>query len=131
MKLQRKNSNTLKAVTSKINLELTIEELSHLRDLMSVLVPPHCESTLSEELAKASKTEAVEEKLWQKVYNYCKESQLSVDSDAPDFVISMTQHPELSIYKVDTKPLSGKGQSQDNSAQEFELYDILMNKKKI
>jgi hypothetical protein len=132
MKLQRKTNQ--RTQNGNIVLNINKEELAHLRDLMSVLMPPECKNTFSEELARINEIANTEEELWQKIHNLCASNGIPTDDAAPDFVVSIPQHPELTINKLVMNNNEQKNSiNQKDFAREdnLELYDILMNKKKI
>jgi hypothetical protein len=128
MKLQRKQKNN----TILLQLSLSKDELIHIRDIMSVLMPPDCKNTFSEELAQLNNLTDAEENLWQKIHHLCSINNIDTDDRAPDFVVTIPQHPELAIHRLQVNSeekrniLQNNGGTKDDS---LELYDILMNKK--
>lgn len=81
-------------------LRLSMEELVHLRDIMSVLLPPDGSTTLSQSLAQAEKRVMVESKLWDKIVILCKHVDVPMGDDAPDYVIGMAGPPSLRVYQL-------------------------------
>lgn len=91
----RKNSSQTSQETC---LVLTIEELTFLRDLMSLLLPPDGQITAAKVLGQLTESEEQEQSLWHKIYDACENVNLPVGEDAPDYLIAQTMG--LSIYQV-------------------------------
>ena len=70
-----------------ISLKLNVEELTHLRDLFSVLLPQEFKLTLSESLAQLQDKQKLENVLWKKIYNLCKDNTPITDKDADKFAV--------------------------------------------
>lgn len=83
---------------SVIRLTLTKEELTHLRDLMSVVLPPDGERTLSKALSALKKNQVKEGILWKKVVDLCLSNGISVGTDAPDFIVDLSVSPTLDVF---------------------------------
>src|SRR5437868_2704044 len=83
------------------SLTLTAEELLHVRDMMSVILPPDGSVRLSESLAASEKRPVTESKLWSKIVNLCMEAELPVGDSAPDFFVGMTGPLVLGIFQLD------------------------------
>ena len=81
-------------------LELAPSELIHLRDILTIKLPPDLKQTLSESLARVEDRELVEQTLWSKVTDACKEAGLPLENEAPDYVVIMTAPPELNVYPM-------------------------------
>lgn len=81
-------------------LKLTVSELIHLRDLMSVLLPIEMSDTLSLRLAQSTGRELVEPLLWQKVVKACIAANIATDEEAPDFVVAVSSIPAISVFEV-------------------------------
>lgn len=84
-----------KPIRSTTSLELTPEELAHLRDIMSVLISqgtgePH---TVSQVLATMNGAGVAESSLWSKVVAECKLLGLPLGDDAHDFAVTLTNAP--------------------------------------
>jgi hypothetical protein len=90
-----KNANS-----DNIALNLSEKELTHIRDLFSVLLPQEFKITLSESLAITSNNQKTENVLWKKIYNLCKTNNIPTDKDASDFAILPLSQPELGIQQV-------------------------------
>lgn len=83
-------------------LELDRDELKHLRDLMSMILPIEEMQTISNALAAASEVgDQVDENLWRKVHAACVNANIDVDEDAPDYVIAPTANPTLGVFRVE------------------------------
>jgi len=92
----KKKNNSAKSIT----LKLTSNELVHVRDLFSILMPQNYVLTLSESLATQNDTEKLENKLWTKIYNLCKCNNISIDKDADDFAVMIANQPQLEIQRI-------------------------------
>ena len=82
------------------DLNLTKFELLHLRDLMSVLLPPDGGQTLSEALASVEERSLIESMLWDKLSKLCKTAKLPVDAEAPDYIVAPVSAPPMGIFQV-------------------------------
>lgn len=82
------------------DLRLTVHELTHVRDLLSVLLPPTGTHTISEALAAVNDKTFIETKLWQKVASLCKEADIATAEDAPDYVVVPIAPPTLGVLPV-------------------------------
>lgn len=96
-------------------LRLTKFELVHLRDLFSVALPPEMKETLSQRLAQSQDRLLVESKLWQKVAKTCKEAELPMDDDAPDFIVSASAAPPISVFELAQEPASDEECNNEES----------------
>lgn len=85
---------------STFELSLTKFELLHLRDLMSVLLPPDGAQTLSQSLASIEDRSLVESMLWDKVSNLCKQAKLPLDAEAPDYIVAPIAPPPMGVFQV-------------------------------
>lgn len=85
------------ATIESYQLTLTRAELSHLRDLLSVVLPPDGELTISAVLAEVngSQSDAV---LWSKIWNLCITAKLPVGDEAPNFAVAPAGPQELSVF---------------------------------
>jgi hypothetical protein len=99
------------------SLTLTKFELLHLRDIMSVLLPPDGQQTLSQCLAEAEGRSLIESLLWSKVLEACGEAGLPVDAEAPDYIIAPTSSPTLGVFHVN--------HDMDDSSQSVETQGFL------
>lgn len=80
-----------------INLSFSKTELVHLRDLMSIVLPPEGALTVSKDLARKEGREIQENSLFEKVYYACVENELPVGDDAPDYFVNMNFVPEMEV----------------------------------
>lgn len=87
-------------------LQLTAEELLHIRDMMSIILPPDGSVRLSETLASAEKRQLSESKLWSKIVSLCIEADLPVGDAAPDFFVGMTGPLVLGVFQLDKNATS-------------------------
>lgn len=72
-----------------IKLELTPQELVHLRDLFSITLPDG-ERTVSSCLAAITKRQTREGILWKKISTTCKQNSIPVGPEAPDFILGVS-----------------------------------------
>lgn len=98
---------------SIFELKLTKFELLHLRDLMSVLLPPDGSQTLSQVLASVEERNLIESMLWEKVSSLCNDAGLPLDSAAPDYIIAPLSPPALGVFQVN-QDLSTQEQSKNS-----------------
>lgn len=94
------------------NLSLTKYELLHVRDLLSVLLPPDGHQTLSQSLAESEGRSIIESMLWTKVTGLCEEAGLPTGDEAPDYIIAPTSTPALGVFH-----LNQEGESQEQGAE--------------
>ena len=83
-----------------ISLNLSKEELTHIRDLFSIFLPQEFKLTLSESLATSQNKQKTENTLWKKIYNLCKTNNIPTDKDASDFAVLPLAQPELCVQQV-------------------------------
>lgn len=79
-------------------LRLTRSEVAHLRDLFSIVLPPDVKKTLSQHLAELEDRVFVEEKLWDKVSNICKDADVPLDDEAPDYIVAPMGPPPMGVF---------------------------------
>ena len=91
-------------------LKLSKQELLHLRDIFSVLLPPDMKLTVSQSLAASQGRHLVETKLWNKISSLCSEAEIPVGDEAPDFVITLTSPPSLGVFEMITDQDDGVDQ---------------------
>lgn len=103
------------------NLRLTKYELTHIRDLFSVMLPTEMKTTASQHLAKCQNRSLVEARLWQKLAQACIEAELPMGDDAPDFVISVAGPPSLGVFEVAHDP--SPPQQDDEHPQGGSFFD--------
>lgn len=85
---------------STFDLNLTKFELLHLRDLMSILLPPDGAETVSKSLAAAEDRLLIESMLWDKLCKLCKQAKLPMETEAPDYIIAPTSPPPMGVFQV-------------------------------
>ena len=98
-KAKKKGSKTKKVKT--IRLEVTPQELVHIRDLMSVALPPDGERTVSSCLALITKRQVKEGILWKKVATACKKNKLPIGEAAPDFFLDLCA-PVIDVFPANS-----------------------------
>lgn len=82
------------------SLKLSKSELTHLRDLFSVLLPADMKATVSQALAANQGKHLLESKLWNKVVQLCNEAQIPMGDEAPDFIVSISSPPSLNVFEL-------------------------------
>ena len=108
------SASTVKAATSSerslptkkirsFEVKLTAEEVTHLRDLMSIMLPPDGSTTLSQSLANAEGRPMQESKLWSKIVAVCKLADIPTDNEAPDYAVGIVGAPTLAVYPLQLK----------------------------
>ena len=85
-------------------LRLTKFELLHVRDLLSVALPPDVKKTLSQALAELENRILVETSLWNKVSDLCEVAGLPTGDDAPDYVVAPSSAPPLDVFQLASEP---------------------------
>lgn len=85
-------------------LRLTKFELLHIRDLMSVLLPPDAKQTLSQAMAFLENRQMVESVLWKKVVVACQAAELPTGDDAPDYIIAPVSSPPIGVFQLAHEP---------------------------
>lgn len=81
-----------------IRLTLTRDELIHLRDLMSVVLPPNGDKTVSSALSSLTKNQVKEGILWNKIIDLCVKNKIEIGSDAPDFYLDFAVPPSIGVF---------------------------------
>lgn len=81
-------------------LHLNAAQIEHVRDLLSVVINPSTNATVSEHLAKFNKRSADERNLWDAIVQLCEKAKLTSGDTAPDYVIAVAP-PEVGILKID------------------------------
>lgn len=94
------NKEALLKPKKTFTLKLSLVELVHLRDLFSVALPVDLKTTVSQSLASGLGRQLVETKLWNKIATLCKEGNIPLDDEAPDFIVTATAPPELGVFEV-------------------------------
>jgi len=104
--------------TFRVNL--TRNELIHLRDVFSVTVPLDRDSTVSQMLATATNRSIVESGVWHKIATACVRAEIPVGDSAPDYVVVSVAQPQLNVMQVASEPVSVSSDEitqHDNSAE--------------
>jgi hypothetical protein len=96
-----------------VSVRFTKFELLHLRDLFSVALPPEMKDTLSQRLAQSQDRSLVESKLWQKIASACREVDLPMDDDAPDFVVAASGAPPIGVFELAHEPASEEDEDDE------------------
>lgn len=119
-----------KAVTAKVKVAKTFElnltkfELLHLRDLLSVALPPEGRVTVSQALAKLENRPLIESYLWNKVSDACISADLPMDSSAPDYVVAPSGAPPLGVFQLAQEEASDSSDDDASSIFEDEEDDL-------
>ena len=90
--------------TKTYEIKLTKFELLHLRDLFSIMMPPHAKKTVSQGLAEIENRSHVEQMLWNKISESCEEAGLPLADEAPDYIIAPTTTPSLGVFQISSDP---------------------------
>ena len=80
-------------------LQLNVHELTHLRDLMSLLLPS-ADRTASQSLAISENRLTEEHTLWSKVSDLCQKMGIPIGLMAPDYVIALTSPLVTDVLRV-------------------------------
>jgi len=102
-----------------VQVTLTKYELLHLRDLMSITLPPDGSHTVSSSLAATENRQFVESILWKKISEACMQAGLPVGEEAPDYIVSPTGMTPLGVFQVSSDPMG----SQENYADDEDDED--------
>jgi len=111
-------------------LRLTRFELLHLRDLMTVVLPPEGKQTLSGALAVLENRTLIEAVLWKKVSKACEEVGLPLGDEAPDYVIAAIAAAPLGVFQLAHDPNEDENVADDNENKSNVDDDELFNGKK-
>lgn len=94
-------------------ITLTKMELVHLRDLFSIVLPPDAKRTVSQALAEVENRTMNESMLWSKISDACVMANLPVGDAAPDYVVSASAAPPLSVFQLASEPEAVESPSVD------------------
>ena len=97
------------------DLKLTKFELIHLRDVMSVSLPPDLKKTVSQAIADLESRPLVESMLWTKVSNACDAAGLPLDDQAPDYVVAPSASPPMAVFQLASEPDDPSGEEQQSA----------------
>ena len=103
-------------------VRLTRFEILHLRDLMSVCLPPEGKQTLSGALAVLENRQLIESLLWKKISAACVEAELPTGEDAPDYVIAPTGIAPLGVFQLASDP-SGPLEDDDDDDDDDDVTE--------
>jgi len=118
-------------------VKFTKQELVHIRDLFSVVIPPDTKKTLSQQLAELEDRVYVEDKLWAKLAALCEEAKIPIDDESPDYIIVPTAPPPMGIFQLSpdeadqeeesagflTEPVTYSACDHDNTCEDHEECD--------
>ena len=99
-------------VAPTVTLNVTPAEIAHIRDLMSVLLPPSGDVTLGQAIALQEGRPYVDTVLFRKVYRACEEAGVPVGQAAPDFGLALASIPSITVSRVTTTLLDEAGTSE-------------------
>jgi hypothetical protein len=85
-------------------IKFTVDELVHLRDLFSILLPPDASRTLSQSLAQSEHRTMIEAKLWSKLNKLFADAGIPLGDEAPDFAVAPDAPPSLGVYQLNMRP---------------------------
>jgi len=98
-------TNTKKKVSSEksgeYGLSLTVTELTHLRDLMSIMLPPEGKVTMSAALAQLESRDDVDDTLWDKVCSRCELAGVHIGDSAPNLIVAPSDIVPLSVFRFE------------------------------
>jgi hypothetical protein len=86
-------------------IRFTRFELLHLRDLMSVTLPPDGKQTLSQALAALEGRPMIETYLWRKISEACEEAGLPLGEEAPDYIVAPSAPPPMGVFQLAHEPM--------------------------
>jgi hypothetical protein len=95
-------------------IRFTKFELLHLRDLMSITLPPEGKQTVSEVLASIENRTMIEGSLWEKITNACSSVGLPVGDEAPDYVVAPTGIAPMGVFQLAHEPPSGISENEED-----------------
>jgi hypothetical protein len=84
-------------------LELTLSQLMHLYDLMSVRLNPDEDYFVSEQLAVATGNMRAEEQLFEKVRTLCAENDIPIDDESFDHVVGQADAVKLGVFRTEER----------------------------
>lgn len=97
-------------------LRLSKFELLHLRDLLGVMLPPDLKQTVSQMLAATEDRLLVESHLWNVVAEACKEAELPLGDDAPNYIVTATASPPVGVFRLADDPQDGQEAADEEKA---------------
>jgi hypothetical protein len=111
-------------------------ELLHLRDLMSITLPPEGTQTVSGALAAVENRQLIENTLWKKVSDACKEVGLPTGEDAPDYVVAPSGMTPLGVFQLSSDPFASTPEENDDEDDAPEggsenIFDLFKKKGRV
>lgn len=100
-------------------LRLTKQELEHVRDMFSILLPLEMKDTVSQRLATLKGRGLIEAKLWQKIVKACSDASLPLDDDAPDFIVMAVSTPPIGVFELSKDEQA----NSDDDKQGNDIFD--------
>lgn len=100
------------------DLRLSKFELLHLRDIFNIKLPPDLKTTVSQALATAEDRSMIEARLWLKLVEACKEAEVPLDHEAPDFICAASSSPAVGVFRLATEPEEGQVQPEEGNVFE-------------
>lgn len=104
-------------------LRLTRFDLLHLRDLMSICLPPEGKQTISGALAALENRQLIESLLWKKIAEACREADLPIDDEAPDYVVAPSGVPPMGVFQLASEPLPPLDDNDDDEDKDLDDED--------
>jgi len=107
------------------SLRLSKFELLHLRDLFSVSLAPEAKQTVSQALAASEERSLVEARLWQTLVAVCREADLPMDDEAPDFVVAANSMPTVGVFRIAQEPNETSDEPEEGASSNiFGDHDV-------
>lgn len=97
-----------------LELKLTRVELAHIRDLLSIRLPPDLQKTVSQSLAEKEGRPLSEAALWDRVGSLCESSGVPLGDEAPDFIVGLAGLPEMRVFEISTSPIEDVNEEEDD-----------------
>lgn len=95
-----KKKTTTKKIKEVKELSLTKTELKHLRDMLSVVLPPDGAKTISESLAQKTNRTISEKSLWKKIANLCADFDIATGEKAPNYLVTVSGPAPIDVFKL-------------------------------
>ena len=95
---KKTKKSTNKTSEVKYPLELSVGEITLIRDLLSMMLPPDGEYTVASVLSQVTESAEHEKTLWTKIWDACVATGVPVGEDAPDYLVAQTM--SLGVYQV-------------------------------
>ena len=110
-------------------VRFTKYELLHIRDLMSICLPPEGKQTISNSLAALENRQMIESILWDKIVNACENVGLPTGDSAPDYVVAPSGMPPLGVFQLASEPAGSDDEDEDEDEDEDDDSKSLFSKK--